>query len=105
MVGYGFMERGFAKLTSGPDAFASILHAMGIAQYWSRDAKEILDQFTVIHRNPEIDAEIDRILGSRELISSNRRSMRRRKRLWSQYPPGRVAKATIGPCSFARSGH
>ena len=30
IVGYGFMEHGFAKLTRGPDVFASILHAMGV---------------------------------------------------------------------------
>jgi putative oxidoreductase len=30
MVGYGFMEHGFAKLSKGPDAFAVILHAMGV---------------------------------------------------------------------------
>jgi putative oxidoreductase len=30
IVGYGFMEHGFAKLSRGPDAFAAILHAMGV---------------------------------------------------------------------------
>lgn len=30
IVGYGFMEHGFAKLTKGPDAFAAILHAIGV---------------------------------------------------------------------------
>jgi putative oxidoreductase len=30
MVGYGFMEHGFAKLSKGPDAFAGILLAMGV---------------------------------------------------------------------------
>jgi uncharacterized membrane protein YphA (DoxX/SURF4 family) len=30
MVGYGFMEHGFAKLTRGPEAFASILQANGV---------------------------------------------------------------------------
>jgi putative oxidoreductase len=29
IVGYGFMEHGFAKLSKGPDAFAVILHAIG----------------------------------------------------------------------------
>jgi hypothetical protein len=28
IVGYGFMAHGFAKLTKGPDAFATILHAL-----------------------------------------------------------------------------
>lgn len=30
IVGYGFMEHGFAKLSKGPEAFAAILHAMGV---------------------------------------------------------------------------
>jgi putative oxidoreductase len=30
IVGYGFMEHGYAKLLKGPEAFASILHALGI---------------------------------------------------------------------------
>jgi putative oxidoreductase len=30
MVGYGFMQHGFAKLSKGPDAFALILHAIGV---------------------------------------------------------------------------
>jgi len=30
IVGYGFMAHGFAKLTKGPDAFATILHALGV---------------------------------------------------------------------------
>jgi putative oxidoreductase len=30
MVGFGFMEHGFAKLTKGPDEFATILHALGV---------------------------------------------------------------------------
>jgi putative oxidoreductase len=30
IVGYGFMEHGFAKLARGADAFATILHAIGI---------------------------------------------------------------------------
>jgi putative oxidoreductase len=29
IVGYGFMEHGFSKLSKGPDAFAAILQAMG----------------------------------------------------------------------------
>jgi putative oxidoreductase len=29
IVGYGFMEHGFAKLSRGPEAFAAILHAIG----------------------------------------------------------------------------
>ena len=30
IVGCGFMEHGFAKLSKGPDAFAAILHALGV---------------------------------------------------------------------------
>src|SRR6266850_5264259 len=30
IVGYGFMEHGIAKLSRGPDAFATILHALGV---------------------------------------------------------------------------
>ena len=30
IVGYGFMEHGFAKLARGPDAFIGILHALGM---------------------------------------------------------------------------
>jgi putative oxidoreductase len=30
IVGFGFMQRGFAKMARGPDAFAAILHAIGV---------------------------------------------------------------------------
>src|SRR5215471_2215851 len=30
IVGYGFMEHGFAKLARGLDAFPTILHALGV---------------------------------------------------------------------------
>jgi putative oxidoreductase len=30
IVGYGFMQHGFAKLFRGPEAFAAILHAIGM---------------------------------------------------------------------------
>ena len=30
IVGYGFMEHGYAKLARGPQAFADILHALGM---------------------------------------------------------------------------
>jgi putative oxidoreductase len=30
MVGYGFMEHGYAKLARGPETFANILHALGV---------------------------------------------------------------------------
>jgi putative oxidoreductase len=30
IVGYGFIEHGYAKLSRGPDTFAAILHALGV---------------------------------------------------------------------------
>ena len=30
IVGYGFMEHGFAKLSKGPETFAAILHALSV---------------------------------------------------------------------------
>ena len=30
IVGYGFLEHGYAKLVKGPEAFATILHALGV---------------------------------------------------------------------------
>jgi putative oxidoreductase len=30
IVGYGFMQHGFAKLSKGPEAFAAILHGIGV---------------------------------------------------------------------------
>ena len=30
IVGYGFMQHGFAKLSKGPEAFTAILHAVGV---------------------------------------------------------------------------
>jgi len=30
IVGFGFIQHGFAKLSRGPDAFAAILHALGV---------------------------------------------------------------------------
>jgi len=30
IVGYGFMEHGFAKLSRGPEAFGAILHTIGV---------------------------------------------------------------------------
>ena len=32
IVGYGFMAHGCAKLMKGPDAFAAIVHAMGVPE-------------------------------------------------------------------------
>ena len=30
IVGFGFMQHGFSKLSRGSDAFATILHALGV---------------------------------------------------------------------------
>jgi putative oxidoreductase len=30
IVGFGFMQHGYAKLARGPDAFIHILHAIGV---------------------------------------------------------------------------
>jgi putative oxidoreductase len=32
IAGYGFVAHGLAKVTRGPDAFAAVLHAMGVPQ-------------------------------------------------------------------------
>jgi len=52
IVGYGFMEHGFAKLAKGPDAFANILQAIGVPQphfmVWSTILVEILGGLAVI---------------------------------------------------------
>ena len=52
IVGYGFMEHGYAKLSKGPDAFAGILQAMGVPNphfmAWSTILIELLGGFAVI---------------------------------------------------------
>jgi putative oxidoreductase len=51
IVGYGFMEHGFAKLAKGPDVFAEILQAMGVPgphfMAWSTILVEILGGLAV----------------------------------------------------------
>src|SRR6266403_4875261 len=51
IVGYGFMEHGFAKLSKGPDAFAAILQAMGVPNphfmAWSTILIELLGGLAV----------------------------------------------------------
>jgi putative oxidoreductase len=35
IIGFGFMQHGYAKLARGPDDFISVLHAMGVpAPFW-----------------------------------------------------------------------
>jgi putative oxidoreductase len=52
IVGYGFMEHGFSKLSKGPDAFAAILQAIGVPGphfvAWSTILVELLGGFAVI---------------------------------------------------------
>jgi putative oxidoreductase len=52
IVGYGFMEHGFAKLTNGPDNFANILQAIGVPgphiMAWLTVLVEILGGLAVI---------------------------------------------------------
>jgi putative oxidoreductase len=52
IVGYGFMEHGFAKLAKGPDAFGNILQTMGVPEphfmAWSTILVEILGGLAVI---------------------------------------------------------
>lgn len=52
IVGYGFVEHGFAKLSKGPDAFAIILHALNVPaphlMAWATILIELLGGFAVL---------------------------------------------------------
>src|SRR6516164_9456512 len=52
IVGFGFLEHGFAKLARGPDVFANILQAMGVPgphfMAWATILVEILGGLAVI---------------------------------------------------------
>jgi putative oxidoreductase len=52
IVGYGFMEHGYAKLARGPDDFANILHALGMPAAtllsWATILIELLGGLAVI---------------------------------------------------------
>ena len=52
IVGYGFMQHGFAKLSKGPEAFAVILHAIGVPaphlMTWLTILIELLGGFAVL---------------------------------------------------------
>jgi putative oxidoreductase len=52
IVGFGFLEHGFAKLAKGPDAFANILQAMAVPgphfMAWATILVEILGGLAVI---------------------------------------------------------
>ena len=51
IIGYGFMEHGYAKLARGPDDFAQILHALGMPAAtllsWATILIELLGGFAV----------------------------------------------------------
>jgi putative oxidoreductase len=52
IVGFGFMQHGFAKLSRGPDAFAVILHALGVPaahfMAWVTTLTELLGGLAVL---------------------------------------------------------
>jgi putative oxidoreductase len=52
IVGYGFLEHGLAKLARGPEAFATILHAIGVPaphlMAWSTILIEVFGGLAVI---------------------------------------------------------
>lgn len=52
IVGYGFMVHGFAKLMKGPDAFAGILHAIGVPaphfMAWATILTELLGGLAIV---------------------------------------------------------
>ena len=55
IVGYGFMEHGYAKLARGPDNFAGILHALGMPApmllSWTTVIVEFLDGLAKARRS------------------------------------------------------
>jgi putative oxidoreductase len=52
IIGYGFMEHGYAKLARGPDDFAHILHTLGMPAAtllsWATILIELLGGFAVL---------------------------------------------------------
>jgi putative oxidoreductase len=52
LVGFGFMEHGYAKLARGPDAFTSVLHALGMPSpgllAWATIGVEMLGGLAVL---------------------------------------------------------
>src|ERR1700730_6901635 len=52
MVGYGFMEHGYAKLIHGPERFVSILHALAVPapelMAWTTILVELLGGLAVL---------------------------------------------------------
>jgi putative oxidoreductase len=52
IVGFGFMEHGFAKLSKGPDTFAAILHALAVPaphfMAWASILTELLGGLAIL---------------------------------------------------------
>ena len=52
IVGYGFMEHGYAKIVKGPEHFAAILHAIGVPapdlMSWATIVIELIGGFAVM---------------------------------------------------------
>jgi putative oxidoreductase len=52
IVGYGFMAHGLAKLSRGPDAFAGMLHALGVpaphVMAWATVLVELVGGFAIM---------------------------------------------------------
>jgi putative oxidoreductase len=52
IVGYGFLQHGFAKIAKGPESFAAILHAIGVPgahfMAWSTIAIEVFGGLAVL---------------------------------------------------------
>jgi putative oxidoreductase len=52
IVGYGFVEHGYAKLARGPESFIAILHAIGVPapglMAWTTILVELLGGFAVL---------------------------------------------------------
>ena len=52
IVGFGFMQHGYAKLVKGPETFASILHALGVPaphfMAWTTILTELLGGLAIL---------------------------------------------------------
>ena len=52
IVGYGFIVHGYAKLARGPDAFAAVLHTLGVPAphllAWLTTAVELIGGFAIL---------------------------------------------------------
>jgi putative oxidoreductase len=62
IVGYGFMEHGYAKLTHGPERFVAILRALGVPapdlMAWVTIIVELLGGLTVHQPNRRYDCQL-----------------------------------------------